>query len=100
LSPPHLPSFPTRRSSDLATRLMANGAVEIHPLRKREAVVRVVEFDIPPATTGGGTLILEWQPDPNASGNGRFVQVSEVWLVKRRSEEHTSELQSQSNIVC
>jgi hypothetical protein len=69
--------------SSFATRLVANGAVEIHPLRKREAVVRVVEFDIPPATTAGGTLTLEWQPDPNASGNGRFVQVSEVWLVKQ-----------------
>jgi len=69
--------------SSFATRLVANGAVEIHPRRKREAVVRVVEFDIPPAATAGGTLTLEWQPDPNASGNGRFVQVSEVWLVKQ-----------------
>jgi len=69
--------------SSFATRLVANGAVEIHPLSKREAVVRVVEFDIPPATTAGGTLTLEWQPDPDASGNGRFVQVSEVWLVKQ-----------------
>jgi len=30
----------------------------------------------------GGTLTLEWQPNPDEAGNGRFVQVSEVWLIK------------------
>jgi hypothetical protein len=26
--------------------------------------------------------MLEWQPNAAESGNGRFVQVSEVWLIR------------------
>jgi hypothetical protein len=25
---------------------------------------------------------LEWQANPEESGNGRFVQVNEVWLIR------------------
>src|SRR2546427_6958131 len=38
-----------------------------------------------------------------AVGNGRSIRVSRMTekpMVERRSEEHTSELQSQSNLVC
>jgi len=70
-------------STPRATRLVANGTVEIHPMRKREADVKPLEFDIPAAATAGGTLTLEWQPSPAEAGNGRFVQVSEVWLIRQ-----------------
>ena len=66
-----------------ATRLVANGKWEIHPMRKKELDVKPVEFDIPAAATAEGSLTLEWQPDPAESGNGRFVQISEVWLLRR-----------------
>jgi len=65
-----------------ATRLVANGKFEIHPMRKKDAEVKPVEFDIPAEATAAGTLTLEWQPSPEESGNGRFVQVSEVWLTR------------------
>ena len=67
-----------------ATRLLANGKLEIHSLRKKDLDVKPVEFDIPAAATADGSLTLEWQPDPEESGSGRFVQVSEVWLVRVR----------------
>jgi hypothetical protein len=51
-------------------------------MRKKDADVKPVEYEIPAEATAGGTLVLEWQPDPAESGNGRFVQVSEVWLVR------------------
>jgi hypothetical protein len=65
-----------------ATRLVANGKIEIHPMRKKELEVKPVEFEIPAEATSGGNLTLEWQANPEESGNGRFVQVSEVWLVR------------------
>jgi len=67
-----------------ATRLVANGKVEVHPMRKKDLEAKPVEFDLPADATAGGTLTLEWQPNPEESGNGRFVQVSEVWLVRVR----------------
>jgi hypothetical protein len=69
-------------SGPRATRLVANGKFEIHPMRPRDRDVKPVEFDIPAEATAGGSLLLEWQPNPEASGNGRFVQVSEVWLIR------------------
>jgi hypothetical protein len=51
-------------------------------MRKRDAEVTPVEFDVPAEATAGGTLELEWQPNPEEAGNGRFVQVSEVWLMR------------------
>jgi hypothetical protein len=65
-----------------ATRLVANGKFEIHPMRKKELEVNPVEFEIPAEATAGGSLVLEWQANPEEAGNGRFVQVNEVWLMR------------------
>jgi hypothetical protein len=70
-------------STPHATRLVANGKFEIHPLRKKDLEVKPVEFEIPAEATASGILNLEWQPDPAESGNGRWVQVSEVWLIRQ-----------------
>jgi hypothetical protein len=69
-------------STPRATRLVANGKFEIHPMRKKDLEVKPVEFEIPAAATTGGELVLEWQANPEESGNGRFVQVNEVWLMR------------------
>ena len=73
----------TGDSTPRATRLVANGKFEVHPMSKKSPEVKVAEYDILAEATANGTLILEWQPDPAESGNGRFVQVSEVWLVRK-----------------
>jgi hypothetical protein len=65
-----------------ATRLVANSNIEIHPMRKKDLAVKPVEFDIPREATASGKLTLEWQANPEESGNGRFIQVAEVWLVR------------------
>ena len=55
---------PVRRHTPRATRLVANGKIEIHPMRKKDLEVKPVEFDIPAEATAGGTLTLEWQAEP------------------------------------
>ena len=72
----------TGDSTPRATRLVANGKFEVHAMQKKDPEVKVVEYEIPAEATSGGTLVLEWQPSPTESGNGRFVQISEVWLIR------------------
>src|SRR5688572_31798144 len=76
-----LHSFPTRRSSDLSTDVPRSRYAD-HPKQKAffEAVVRNVR-QIP------GVLSAGYSSDLPLTTAGR-------------SEEHTSELQSQSNLVC
>jgi hypothetical protein len=69
-------------SAPRATRLVANGKYEIHPMQKKSVEVKPVAFEIPPEATAGGTLTVEWQPSSEEAGNGRFVQISEVWLIR------------------
>src|SRR5688572_32652341 len=72
----HLHSFPTRRSSDLAS-LICTG--------KRYA------------DSGPPTSSLEFSAVPSTRAS---TSSSESSRSSPRSEEHTSELQSQSNLVC
>src|SRR5207253_10703703 len=78
--PPHLHSFPTRRSSDLPRTLRS--AVHIRfPRRPR------------PLRQGPDR---RWPPRGALPSRGLFV-----WRQARlRSEEHTSELQSRGHLVC
>src|SRR5439155_24039612 len=76
-----LHSFPTRRSSDLAERQHA------------PTVLCYGHFDV--------------QPSSIVSSNGSVCQSSSgaggctsKWPKQRRSEEHTSELQSRGHLVC
>src|SRR5690606_40986061 len=86
---PHLPSFPTRRSSDLYTAKDS----EFH---------RVTCFNGLAQTVGKfctkGQLV-------SVQGRLHYTQWEDQEGVKRygcevRSEEHTSELQSRENLVC
>ena len=64
-------------------RLVANGQYEIHPFREKPSPVEPLEFEIPRAATAAGELNLEWSKPSGGGGNGRGVQVSEVWLMRK-----------------
>jgi hypothetical protein len=64
-------------------RLVANGKTEIHPFRDKPQPIAPVEFDIPHEATADGELTLEWTKPAGGGGNGRGVQVSEVWLIRK-----------------
>src|SRR5438270_6742237 len=70
-----LHSFPTRRSSDLNSAPIL--APNLRPDRLREK----------------SASVCDWGADTCANGRGFLSKAI-------RSEEHTSELQSQSNLVC
>src|SRR5207244_12663783 len=81
--PPYLHSFPTRRSSDLLPK-----PVTMHRTTERAVIMRL-----------DGRV----QPKPNAghrsSQLGASLPTGSI-LHHRRSEEHTSELQSPDHLVC
>src|SRR5205085_8120339 len=96
---PHLHSFPTRRSSDLAAPVRT-----IHDLVARSVYqgVRVALESTISASAAQAVPRNAHPIDERLAGrlavgvlNGAFGD-----LLERRSEEHTSELQSQSNLVC
>jgi hypothetical protein len=45
--------------------------------------VKPIELDIPKQVTEKGELELSWTREPGLGGNGRGVQVSEIWLIKK-----------------
>src|SRR5207248_10958110 len=97
--PPPLPSFPTRRSSDLPIpyppRLMS----------RLTALVLVLLAGLLPAPAGArrnrrNDLIRVTSPPVRGTASAHpFVNVI-VFFDSRRSEEHTSELQSPYDLVC
>src|SRR5207237_3262586 len=79
--PPHLPSFPTRRSSDLAYPGPQFRLVPELPALDERITRRRRRRETLPALDG----VAAWQA---------------VRRLVVRSEEHTSELQSHLNLVC
>jgi hypothetical protein len=63
-------------------KLMANETFEIHPLMPRPYDYKPLEFAIPREATSAGELTLTFSKQPGLGGNGRGVQVSEVWLIR------------------
>src|SRR5688572_31034039 len=78
-----LPSFPTRRSSDLRRAAVRDGTPGALARRRR----RAEDAEADPAQSPGRI-------------RARRTAARERWPAGPRSEEHTSELQSQSNLVC
>jgi len=72
------------RQSPMTIRLVANDRHEIHAMRPKNPDGKPVDFDIPAETTKGGELRLTWSRPTGLGGNGRGVQVSEVWLFRDR----------------
>src|SRR5262249_56902446 len=83
---PHrdLPSFPTRRSSDLRGRTTCRFSWTAICSSHRRA----------------GKYSACTRPQETLSGATRCRDKAWGWLQSRRSEEHTSELQSLTNLVC
>lgn len=65
-------------------RLVANDKYEIHSWLSRPVPFKPLEFDIPAAATSGGTLELTFNREPGLRGNGRGLEIGEVWLVRKR----------------
>ncbi|MEO7679024.1 MAG: hypothetical protein ABIV39_19900, partial [Verrucomicrobiota bacterium] len=63
-------------------RLVAGNEIEIHPYLTKPFPFKTIEFAIPPKAIERGELDLTWFGEFGLGGNGRNVQVSEVWLVK------------------
>src|SRR5205085_9215281 len=99
LSPPHphLHSFPTRRSSDLCLLLITASMRQIH-IGTSGWAYPSWKPDFYPAKTPSSKLLDYYSTQLNC------VEVNYTFrarpAVTTRSEEHTSELQSQSNLVC
>src|SRR5262249_61190267 len=93
-TPPDLPSFPTRRSSDLGWRGLDNysdvWSVAATPGSDGMKVWYRTPFDTRLITDHGETFPSPWSVMSRVSKGVRY----------HRSEEHTSELQSLTNLVC
>src|SRR5207302_11344864 len=91
LSRPHRPlhSFPTRRSSDLAAMM-----------NRRRFLMRTGSATA--ALVGGGLCFASLPGDnlPDGSQSRNMITRAAQEAIDRRSEEHTSELQSRENLVC
>src|SRR5207249_10349293 len=89
--PPDLPSFPTRRSSDLASPGRTNIVLRSWRLNRANATAT-------PSRSATNTPRLRPEIGP---AQGPYSK-KRWWMipVPRRSEEHTSELQSRFDLVC
>jgi glycosyl hydrolase family 67 len=65
-------------------KLVANGTHEIHPWLKRPVPFHPLEFDIPRAATADGKLELTFSKEPGLAGNGRGLEIGEVWLIRKQ----------------
>src|SRR5205823_14833125 len=94
--PPHLPPFPTRRSSDLTSASASGAGRSIGSSAAPVADVR---------TLGAGPAEAEQHDGPHPvrpPGLGQPLDVGRGDGLEpvERSEEHTSELQSLAYLVC
>ncbi|WP_348268066.1 hypothetical protein P8936_02165 [Edaphobacter paludis] len=67
-------------SRGVKTKLMANDAVEIHPLQLRPWPPAPQTFAVPRGATASGELRLTWTRETGLGGNGRGCQLAEVML--------------------
>src|SRR5262249_62190629 len=94
-APPDLPSFPTRRSSDLAEFAQLMRALE---QCGAACFIQRAQLTI---TRGAACRYNRFRCalDEHVSINTRRMEGARL-VEARRSEEHTSELQSLTNLVC
>src|SRR5205823_11325539 len=89
--PPALHSFPTRRSSDLATGLLGLAWLRtgIRPAKRAWRPALMAPQNAAAIRTGS-----------RASASAVFTRTASAPISIQRSEEHTSELQSLAYLVC
>src|SRR5207237_10343971 len=91
--PLNSPSFPTRRSSDLMRELAAgNFEVQLPGLDRRDEVGQMAH--------GVQEFKVQAVAKAERETAEREEKNREQQAARRRSEEHTSELQSHLNLVC
>jgi hypothetical protein len=64
-------------------RIMADAKYEVQPPTPKNIDYRPVEVDIPHDATADGEVTLTWTKPAGMGGNGRGVQIAEVWLVRQ-----------------
>src|SRR5207237_2590827 len=92
----HSHSFPTRRSSDLQVQKYEKGVNRVGAGRLTK-IAEVLGIDVGAFFAGKEMLDGAQSKESGASSPLKLLTVSGAF---RRSEEHTSELQSHLNIVC
>src|SRR5690606_42166190 len=99
-APRDLHSSPTRRSSDLASAFLrcVQFAFGLAPVLQLLAVRTPLLF---PQLIGAlSNDVLRNRHDVSFPGEMRKMNAASGTVFHRRSEEHTSELQSRENLVC
>src|SRR5207244_7656179 len=86
---PHIPSFPSRRSSDLSH------LAPFHVARRRQQLVALGASRL-----RAGRCRERQDEHERGDVSHRNLQDGCVWRDSKRSEEHTSELQSPDHLVC
>src|SRR5205085_11204509 len=92
-----LPSFPTRRSSDLALGLVALGVLHRGVVGLLEAQVAASLIMV---LVYAAFMLRHAVPNLRPRLLREPLRFALPLVPSARSEEHTSELQSQSNLVC
>src|SRR5262249_61903099 len=92
-----LPSFPTRRSSDLLRVLGRAGSERDRPDRERQGPHQVTPTGAPTQDPSLRPRLVAFEPPEHFRHARDGTRVREE---QGRSEEHTSELQSLTNLVC
>src|SRR5207244_9507103 len=98
--PPLLPSFPTRRSSDLATVDLTNADQTIGDSVNVSGFANVDASALGPAQGVSITGSASANSITGGAGNDVIDGGGGADVINARSEEHTSELQSPDHLVC
>src|SRR5207249_11777619 len=94
--PPHLHSFPTRRSSDLPSSVEMRIPVDVGTLSQYLDIRKPIKLD----DTSAPDLDHKIRFFAKSLGTRSLLVVPVVLDDEVRSEEHTSELQSRFDLVC
>ncbi len=70
-----------KSSDNSEVTLLANNKFPLHPMMRKEA--EPLEIELPNSATSTGELTLTFLPQTGRGGNGRSINVAEVWLIKR-----------------
>ncbi len=72
-----------RAVQNFPIRLVANETIEVSSSHQKQIGVPL-EFDIPAEATAQGELELKWAGTQGRGGNGRGLQLAEVWLIRAK----------------